>query len=158
MHLNNGRGFRGRGVSKVRSNSASDFRIYKQGRLAEARCTKHLIHLAKTFKGELDDVRRIFCQNIRCHLFPIGYLWTHCAPVHGPRWINRPKSNRINASHSAAFLFISSSLANNSSETSAADARYPVHRRDLTFPFEWTYVPAFIHRWYLTMICRTRTG
>jgi len=49
------------------------------------------------------------------------------------------KSNRIDANHSAAFLLINSSLANNPSETSAADARYSVHRRVSTCPFECNF-------------------
>ena len=50
-----------------------------------------------------------------------------------------PKSNRIDANHSAAFLLINYSLANNPSETSAADARYSVHRRVSTCPFECNF-------------------
>ena len=50
-----------------------------------------------------------------------------------------PGSNKIDTSHSVTFLLISFILAKSSSETSAADARYPVHRRDLTFPFEYNF-------------------
>ena len=50
-----------------------------------------------------------------------------------------PKSNKIDTSHSVTFLLISFILAKSSPETSAADARYPVHRRDLTCPFEHDY-------------------
>ena len=50
-----------------------------------------------------------------------------------------PKSNRINVSHSVAFLLMSSSLTNSSSEISATDARYPEHRGDLTCPFEYNF-------------------
>ena len=50
-----------------------------------------------------------------------------------------PKPDRIGTNPPDAFHLISSSLANSSSETSAADARYPVHWRDFTCSFEYNF-------------------
>ena len=50
-----------------------------------------------------------------------------------------PKSERISTNCPDTFLLMNSNLAKNSSETPAADVRYPVHWRDLTCPFEYKF-------------------
>jgi len=134
MHRYYGQDFCGRSVSRVRSNSGSDFRIHKQARLVSPVAPKHSM-VDSTTRGE-PFVKNFDGYAIR---FP-SITYGHTALRYmGRAGSTGPKSNEIDASHSAAFLLISPSLANSSSEIPAADARHLMRRRDLTCLFECNF-------------------